>query len=255
MWRNRHICTKFLENRHIFGSTKKNFFETLKCHIKAGMWHFVTKMWLHIFSSPSLTQTQAQALGKFRPGTTLSPSSTGTYFFKIGYWHLFQKWTNRFLYVGHGFWFTTILRLSFWLSLVLAGGQWSGSVSCRVLSDAFGFHHPRKRESHKWVWVCLQGALHIIVLSCVVAFDIVDDFRKNSIQFGPNPLTDLALETKVTHWLISMARGSQPWASMVNPQWVKTVCNVCGLAYHWVPPTDTFFQVLQIMSKARARIR
>jgi len=26
-WRNRHICTKFQGDRHIFGSTKKNFFE------------------------------------------------------------------------------------------------------------------------------------------------------------------------------------------------------------------------------------
>jgi len=28
MWWNCHICTKFQENRHIFGSTEKNFFET-----------------------------------------------------------------------------------------------------------------------------------------------------------------------------------------------------------------------------------
>jgi len=54
MWRNRHICTKFQENRHIFGSTKKNFFETWQHHIEPGMWRFVTKIWHDIFSSPSL---------------------------------------------------------------------------------------------------------------------------------------------------------------------------------------------------------
>jgi len=72
MWRNRHICTKFQENLIIFGSTKKSFFETWQRHIEPGMWRNVTKMWRHIISSPSLTQTQVQVLRKFRLGTTLN---------------------------------------------------------------------------------------------------------------------------------------------------------------------------------------
>jgi len=64
MWRNRHICTKFQENRHIFGSTKKNFFETWHRHIEPGMWRNVTEMWRHIISWPSLIQTQVQVLKK-----------------------------------------------------------------------------------------------------------------------------------------------------------------------------------------------
>ena len=49
VWRNRHICTKFQENHHIFGSAQKNFFfETCQCPIESGMWCFVTKMWRHI---------------------------------------------------------------------------------------------------------------------------------------------------------------------------------------------------------------
>jgi len=70
MWRNRDICTKFQENRHIFGSTKKNFLGTWQRHIETGMWCDVTKMWRHIISSPSLTQNKVQVLGKFRLGTT-----------------------------------------------------------------------------------------------------------------------------------------------------------------------------------------
>jgi len=58
MWRNRHICTKFQENRHIFGSTKKIFFETWRRHIEPGIWRFVTKMWCHSFLSPSHNQNQ-----------------------------------------------------------------------------------------------------------------------------------------------------------------------------------------------------
>jgi len=79
MWRNpsRHICTKFQENRHISGSTIKNSFETWQRHIEPGMWRNVTKMWRHIISSPSLTQTQVQVLGKFRLGTTLNNHGTG----------------------------------------------------------------------------------------------------------------------------------------------------------------------------------
>jgi len=42
MWRNRHICTKFQENRYIFGSTKKNFFETWQRHIEPRMLRFVS---------------------------------------------------------------------------------------------------------------------------------------------------------------------------------------------------------------------
>jgi len=71
MWRNRHICTKFRENRHIFGSTKNNFFETWQRHIEPAIWRFVTKMWRHMFSSPSLTQIQVQVLRKFRLEKTL----------------------------------------------------------------------------------------------------------------------------------------------------------------------------------------
>ena len=70
MWRNRHICTKFQENRHIFGSTKNKNLKTWQRHIEPGMWRNLTKMWRHIISSPSLTQTQVQVLGKFRLGTT-----------------------------------------------------------------------------------------------------------------------------------------------------------------------------------------
>ena len=65
MWRNRHICTKFQENRHTFGSAKNNFFKTWQRHIEPAMWCFVTKMWRHMFSSPSLTQTQVHVLGNF----------------------------------------------------------------------------------------------------------------------------------------------------------------------------------------------
>jgi len=58
MWQNRHICTKFQENRHIVGRTKKRNFETRQRHIEPGMWCFVTKMWRHSFSSPSHTENQ-----------------------------------------------------------------------------------------------------------------------------------------------------------------------------------------------------
>jgi len=48
MWRNRQICTRFQEKRHIFGRSNF-FFDTWQRPIKPGMWHFVTNMWLPSF--------------------------------------------------------------------------------------------------------------------------------------------------------------------------------------------------------------
>ena len=75
IWRCGEIVTFVPSSRKIvtfFEVLKKTFFETWQHYTEPGMWHFVTKIWRHIFSSPSLTQSQVKVLGKLRLAMTLS---------------------------------------------------------------------------------------------------------------------------------------------------------------------------------------